>query len=128
MLIGIIDQHLLSRKMVNSLLKNWGRRYGLTLTQVKSLYHLCDVWATKATHKRNGDPHREVQDPTDKKACSAAWEDDCERTEQRLTALATQLGFDRVDYESGHFPVFAKGSERRILVPNRDKETPRGTN
>ena len=95
-------------------------RYGIAPSDAKNvrrlsrLIHQC---AMEQTHACNGDPHSRVADPTDKNACSNAWDVNSQATADRIEPLARSLGFDGVDYSGGLYPTLKKGNETAIIVP-----------
>jgi hypothetical protein len=98
-------------------LTKWGERYNLTLEQVLELKRLINKRVRERTHHCNGDPHPHVSDRNDKNACSEAWDQASNKTEDKLEELAKRLGFDDVDFGVGLYPVLEKDNDTCIMVP-----------
>lgn len=77
----------------------------------KRLINLGRLRARRAVHVCNGDPHPLGRGQDDKDHNATLWQRDQDRTDDKLEALAKELGFT-VSYP-GLYPVFTRISDGR---------------
>lgn len=106
--------------MTETGLTNWGKRYGITLADVKTLQWWIDRYAKQRENFCNGDPHPDNPRPGDKSRNSEYWDRSSERTAASLTTIIEDLGFTGIDFGVGLYPALAKGQETCIMVPDPD--------
>lgn len=106
-------------KMSDKGLANWGRRFSISLPQVKHLQKLYRRRIRLDTHASNGDPHPSKPVSRDKNENAQLWAEDVEAADRELTDFATKkLGFTGVDFRMSFIPELSWHGETNIVPPD----------
>lgn len=103
--------------MTDEQLSKWGERYGLTLSDIRGLRRLINIYVKQQEHFCNGDYHPSIGDFGTQNRYAEAWERESDATAVLLKEYAKRCGFDGVDFGLGLYPCFSKGSDTHIMIP-----------
>lgn len=99
-----------------SILEGFAGRYAMSTETARKLKTLVRKYHRDAERCCKGDPHPRNPNPSDKSRNAELWDQEASGTARKIDAIAIHF-FDRVDYGVGLTPVFEKGSDTCIMIP-----------